>query len=142
MDALGTDLITASRGENRVKMIITMVHPTKLDPIHEALESIEVARMTVADASGYDDDEDELLLGPFVDTIAPPPHTEGGTKKHLARKIEIRVVVNDDFLERTLQVIEKVGKTGRGSEGDGKILVIPVLEAIRTDDCKRGPGAV
>ena len=98
--------------------------------------------MTVADASGYDDDEDALLLGPFVESIAPPPHTEGGAGKYLARKIEIRVVVNDDFLERAIQVIETLGKTGRGSEGDGKILVIPVQQALRLDDGVRGPGAV
>ena len=61
----------------------------------------------------------------------------------LLRKVLLEIVVNDDFLERTIETICSVARTGReGSIGDGKIFVLPVGEAIQVNDGARGPGAV
>lgn len=111
-----------------MKMIIAMVHPTKLDAIREALERIEVTRFTVANALGYVDIPDE---------------SGDGLQRRLAQRIELTIVVNDDFLERTLNIIKQVGRTRLGGhEGDGKILVLPALETIAIAEDKRGPSAV
>ena len=48
------------------------------------------------------------------------------------------VVVSDNFLERTVKAIIEVNQTGKA--GDGKIFVMPILEAtrIRTGETVKG----
>ncbi|MHB8900517.1 MAG: P-II family nitrogen regulator, partial [Thermoguttaceae bacterium] len=59
------------------------------------------------------------------------------------RKILLEIVVNDDFLQRTIDAIVNVARTGvEGNIGDGKIFVMPALEAIQINDGAHGPGAV
>jgi nitrogen regulatory protein P-II 1 len=61
----------------------------------------------------------------------------------MLRKIEIEIVVNDDFLDRTIEAIMSVARTGpEGIIGDGKIFVLPVDETIRISQTVRGPEAV
>ena len=52
------------------------------------------------------------------------------------------IVVNDDFLERTIDTITDVARTGpEGTIGDGKIFVLPADESISLAGV-RGPEAV
>jgi nitrogen regulatory protein P-II 1 len=61
----------------------------------------------------------------------------------ILRKITVEIVVNDDFLERTVATIQEVARTGAyGNDGDGKIFVLPTMDAIEFWPEKRGPGAV
>jgi nitrogen regulatory protein PII len=61
----------------------------------------------------------------------------------LLRKIALEIVVNDDFLERTLETIESVARTGpEGNIGDGKVFVLPMSETLTITTGHRGPGAV
>jgi nitrogen regulatory protein P-II 1 len=55
----------------------------------------------------------------------------------------LEIVVNDDFLQRTVETIASVARTGpEGTIGDGKIFVVPTEDAIQVDDGSHGPGAV
>jgi nitrogen regulatory protein P-II 2 len=115
-----------------VKLVIAVVQPTKLNAVREALEKIEVTRMTVCDAQGFGRQRGrtELYRGHEYTT-------------RLLRKAAIEIVVNDDFLERTLNAIIQVARTGpEGNIGDGKIFVLPADQAIQVEDGARGPGAV
>jgi len=115
-----------------VKLLIAIIQPTKLKALREALEKIEVTRMTVCDAQGFGRQrgQTELYRG----------HEYTAT---LLRKVILEIVVNDDFLERTVEAIASVARTGpEGTIGDGKICVLPAEEAIQIDDGSRGPGAV
>ena len=115
-----------------MKMVIALIQATKLDAVREALEGIEVRRMTVTDAQGF---------GQQRGRTATYRGHEYQTK--LLRKIALEVVVNDDFLDRTIERISSVARTGpEGTIGDGKIFVLPTSEAIQLDDGARGPGAV
>ncbi len=61
----------------------------------------------------------------------------------LLRKVVLEIIVNDDFLERTVNTIINVARTGpEGNIGDGKIFVVPADQAIQIIDGARGPGAV
>jgi nitrogen regulatory protein PII len=52
-------------------------------------------------------------------------------------------LVNDDFLERALETITTVARTGaEGSIGDGKIFVLPADQTIDIGGPARGPEAV
>ncbi len=115
-----------------VKLVIAVIQPPKLHAVREALEKVEVQRMTVCDAQGYGRQRGrtELYRGHEYTTS-------------LLRKVAVEVVVNDDFLERTIAAIISVARTGsEGSIGDGKIFVIPAAETIQINDGVRGPGAV
>jgi nitrogen regulatory protein P-II 2 len=115
-----------------VKLVIAVIQPTKLNAVREALDKIEVTRMTVCDAQGFA--RQKGWTGP--EAACEPTG-------HLLRKIVLEVVVNDDFLQRTVDTIISVARTGpEGPVGDGKIFVVPAEEAIQLSDASRGPGAV
>lgn len=115
-----------------MRLVVAIIQPTKLKPVQAALEKLEVTRMTVCDAQGFARQRGQTVMYRGVEY-----------KTHLLRKIALEIVVNDDFLERTVEAIERVARTGtEGSIGDGKIFVLPVEEAIQIGGDARGPGAV
>jgi nitrogen regulatory protein P-II 1 len=64
-------------------------------------------------------------------------------KTQLLRKIALEIAVNDDFLQRTVNTIQSVARTGPdGNFGDGKIFVLPLEQAIQIGGTERGPGAI
>jgi len=115
-----------------MKLVFAIIQPPKLEAVRQALEKIEVLRMTVCDAQGFGRQRGrtEMYRGNEYTT-------------QLLRKIVLEIVVNDDFLERTIDTIISVARTGpEGTIGDGKIFVLPADEAIQINDAARGPGAV
>jgi nitrogen regulatory protein P-II 2 len=115
-----------------VKLVIAIIQPTKLDAVRQALDKIEVARMTITDAQGFGRQRGrtEMYRGHEYTT-------------RLLRKVVLEIIVNDDFLERTVNTIINVARTGpEGNIGDGKIFIVPADQAIQISDGFRGPGAV
>ncbi|MHC4407326.1 MAG: P-II family nitrogen regulator [Planctomycetota bacterium] len=115
-----------------MKLVFAIIQPTKLDALREALDGIEVKRMTVCDAQGFGQQRGrtELYRGHEYRTT-------------LLRKIAVEIAVNDDFLERTIEIVASAARTGpEGTIGDGKIFVMPVTEAFQISDGSRGPGAL
>ncbi len=115
-----------------MKLLIAVIAPAKLKTVCAALEKIEVTRMTVCDAQGYGFSAER------------PEMEEGeGPRTVLQRKIVLEVVVNDDFLARTVEAISHAARTGPdGTRGAGKIFFVPTEEAIQLNDACRGPGSV
>jgi len=115
-----------------VKTIVAVIQPTKLRALQEALVKIEVERMTVCDAQGYGRQRGQTETYRGVEY-----------RVNLLRKIELEIAVNDDFVERTIDAIIRVARTGPdGNIGDGKIFVLPTEQVIRISDGETGPGAV
>jgi nitrogen regulatory protein PII len=115
-----------------VKMVLAIIQPTKLNAVREALCKMGVTRMTVCDSQGFarQRGQTQMYRGQEYTT-------------HLLRKIALEIVVNDDFLDRTLETLANVARTGpEGNIGDGKIFVLPACEAIQVDDGVHGPEAV
>ncbi|MGW8258385.1 MAG: P-II family nitrogen regulator [Thermoguttaceae bacterium] len=115
-----------------MKLVIAVIQPTKLSAVREALEKIEVTRMTIFDAQGFarQRGRTEMYRGHEYSC-------------NLFRKSVLEIVVNDDFLERTVQTIINVARTGpEGNIGDGKIFILPADQAIQISDGACGPGAV
>src|SRR5215510_8921407 len=99
-----------------MKMIFAVIQPTKLDAVHQALERLDVTRMTVCDAQGYARQRGQL-----------ESYRGHEYKTNLLRKVALEIAVNDDFLDRTVETIVQVARTGsEGNIGDGKIFVIPM----------------
>jgi nitrogen regulatory protein P-II 1 len=88
--------------------------------------------MSVGDASGYGRQRGQTET-----------YRGNEYKSNLLRKVAVEIVVNDDFVDRTVETLETVARTGpEGSIGDGKILVLPCERAIRIRDGLEGPEAV
>lgn len=104
-----------------MKLVTAIIQPHKLRAVQAALAAVGVERMTVCDAQGFARQRGQ-------------PATYRGVeyRTYLLRKVVLEIVVNDDFLERTVDTIEAVAKSGHdGNIGDGKIFVMPVLETYR-----------
>lgn len=115
-----------------MKLIMAVIQPTKLRALKSALENVGVERITICDSQEF-----------AKSTGRVPIYRGVQYRTAILRKITVEIVVNDDFLERTVETIEEVAKTGAyGNDGDGKIFVLPALDAIEFWPEKRGPGAV
>ena len=114
-----------------MKLIIAVIRPTKLDAVCEALGKTEVTRLTVSDAHDF-----ATQGGQFVPLRGDEPTP-------LLSKTVLEIVCNDDFVERILDAITSVARTGtEGMPGDGVVFIAPVEQSIQISDGGRGPGAV
>jgi len=112
-----------------MKLVIAIIQPPKLRAVREALEKIEVTRMTICDAQAF------ARQHGWTEPAKRAPK--------VLRKVALEILVNDDFLERTVETIVQVARTGpEDSIGDGKIFVVPANEAVQVSDGGRGPGSV
>ncbi|MFN9366935.1 MAG: P-II family nitrogen regulator, partial [Planctomycetota bacterium] len=119
-------------GRSDVKMIVAVIQPTKLRALKAALENVGVERITICDSQEF-----------AKSTGRIPIYRGVQYRTAILRKITIEIVVNDDYLERTVATIQEMARTGAyGNDGDGKIFVLPALDAIEFWPEKRGPGAV
>jgi len=115
-----------------VKLIVAIIQPTKLKAVQESLSRLGVERMTVCDALGYGRQRGRTEMYRGIEY-----------QQTLLRKIALEIAVNDDFLERTLELLQDVARTGgEGTIGDGKIFVLPVHQTYQIGGTSHGPEAV
>ena len=115
-----------------MKLVMAVIQPTKLKAVQEGLAAVGVTRMTVCDAQGYARQRGHAEL-----------YRGHEYASHLLRKVAVEIAVNDDFLDRAIDVLLRVARTGgEGSIGDGKIFVLPLEESVRISELERGPSAV
>lgn len=113
-------------------MLFAVIQPNKLQAVREALNHAGVQRLTVIEAQGYGRQKGQSATYRGIEY-----------RVNLLRKVTLEICVNDDFLDRTIETITSIARSGtEGCIGDGKIFVLPTLEAITIDDGQRGPGAV
>jgi nitrogen regulatory protein PII len=115
-----------------MKLVLAIIQPTKLSVLRDALYHLGVERMTVCDAQGYGRQRGQTATYRGLEY-----------QVNMLRKLTIEIWVNDDFLERTIDTILRVARTGpEGTIGDGKIFIMPTEQAISIGDGITGPGAV
>ncbi len=113
-----------------MKLITAIIQEDKLDAVREALIQADITRISVNRISGHGRQEDiDIYRGK---KIAP----------NLLPKIEIKIAVNQDFMETTINTIIEAAKHGSGEVGDGKIFVTPLEECIRIRTNERGHEAI
>jgi nitrogen regulatory protein P-II 2 len=116
----------------RMKLIITIIQPNKLEAVKAALTEVEVFRLTVLDCQGFgrQKGQTELYRGQEY-------------KVNLLRKVQLQIAVNDNFVEPTIAAIIKGGRSGeKGEIGDGKIFVLPMDDCVRIRTGERGKEAI
>ena len=115
-----------------MRLVLAIIRPTKLSAVREALSQISVQRMTVCDAQGFGRQRGQTAI-----------YRGNEYKTNLLRKIVLEIVVNDDFLERTVDTIIRAARTGpEGDIGDGKVFILPLSDAVSLSDGSHGPPAV
>ncbi|MEM7158283.1 MAG: P-II family nitrogen regulator [Myxococcota bacterium] len=109
--------------------IEAIIRPFALDDVKDRLTEIGVGGMTVSEVRGFGrtGGKREVHRGSaYVIDFVP--------------KIKLEVVVPARLVEEVLQAIREVAASDR--IGDGKIFVLPVLEAVRVRTGERGETAL
>jgi len=112
-----------------MKKIEAIIKPFKLEDVKDALTEAGITGMTVSDVKGYGRQQghSELYRGAeyVVDFLA---------------KTKIELILNDDEVEKCIEIISTSAKTGK--IGDGKIFVFPMDAVIRIRTGESGSEAV
>ena len=101
-----------------MKMITAIIKPFKLEEVREALADCGVTGLTVTEVKGFGRQKGhtELYRGAeYVVDFLP--------------KVKVEVVVKTEDLDRCVDAIVGVARTGK--IGDGKIFVTPVERVVR-----------
>jgi nitrogen regulatory protein P-II 1 len=101
-----------------MKKIEAIIKPFKLDEVREALSEIGINGLTVTEVKGFGRQKGhtELYRGAeYVVDFLP--------------KVKIEVVLPDDLVDRAIESIVAIARTGK--IGDGKIFVTAVEQVVR-----------
>ncbi len=112
-----------------MQKVEAIIKPFKLDEVKEALNAIGIQGITVSEVKGFGRQKGhtELYRGAeYVVDFLP--------------KIKLEVVVAEDMVAKVLEAVQSAANTGR--IGDGKIFVMPILEAVRIRTGDRGEDAI
>jgi len=112
-----------------MKKIEAIIKPFKLAEVKEKLTENGINGMTITEVKGFGRQKG---------------HTElyRGTeyKIDFLPKVKIDVVVESDLVEKVIELISSVAKTGE--IGDGKIFVSSIEETVRIRTAERGKEAI
>lgn len=111
-----------------MKQVEAIIRREKFIEVRDALHAIEVDFFSYWDVVGQGREKKGL--------------TYRGTnyKTEFIQRRILKIIVNDDFLEKTIQTILDVAATGE--VGDGKIFVSEIQESIRIRNGERGPDSL
>jgi nitrogen regulatory protein P-II 2 len=106
------------RKVRRMKMVMAIIKPFKLDEVREALTQLGIQGLTVTEVKGFgrQKGQTEIYRGAEYQVNFLP-------------KVKIEVAVSDAVAPRLVEAIQKAASTGK--IGDGKIFVYELSSAVR-----------
>lgn len=109
--------------------ITCYMRPHRLEAVKTAVADVGITGMSVSDVRGRGSSPERAVV--FA-----------GHELHvsLPMKSKLVVVVDDDLREEVIQAMIANARTGE--EGDGKIFVEPIIDAIRIRTLERGPAGL
>ena len=115
-----------------MKVIIAIIPPDRLVSVKSELAKIEVFRLSVLDVQGFGSNNPVTT------------HTQSRESElMLSRRVQLFIGVNDNFLEPTIEAIQRGTKDENGNSTiEGKIFILPMLDCIRIRTGERGPEAI
>lgn len=112
-----------------MQLITAIVKPFQVDAVKDALKAAGVAGMTVTEVNGFG---------------RQAGHTEvyRGVEYEIAfvPKVRLDIVVDDDDVDRLVDVITESARTGK--IGDGKLWTTPVGRVVRLRTGEQGADAI
>jgi nitrogen regulatory protein P-II 1 len=112
-----------------MKYLLAFIPPDAVHRVKEALIGKHIHGLTVSDARGFGQEHD----------VAHPEYREIPGME-FTRKTRLELVCHDEEVESVLDALYDAAHTGH--PGDGKVFVLPVLEALRLKTGERGPAAL
>lgn len=112
-----------------MKYIISVIQPSKLDAVREALSKFGVSGMTVSEVRGYGRQlgKSEIYRGAEYEVLFIP-------------KIKLEVAVSSDVAKDVIDTIRKTAATDK--IGDGKIFIMDLEQAVRIRTGEEGADAL
>ena len=112
-----------------MKYIISVIQPSKLDAVREALSKFGVSGMTVSEVRGYGRQlgKSEIYRGAEYEVLFIP-------------KIKLEVAVLSDVAKDVVDTIRKTAATDK--IGDGKIFIMDLEQAVRIRTGEEGADAL
>lgn len=112
-----------------MKMVVAIVRPESFEAVKEELYKAEIFKMTVSQVRGCGQQKGytESYRGTIVEV-------------KLLDKVRFEIVVNDAYVQPTINAIMRAGRTGK--IGDGKIFVMPVEQVYRIRTGEEGSEAI
>jgi nitrogen regulatory protein P-II 1 len=109
--------------------IEAVIRPEKMEEVKSALDDIGVHGVTLTEVRGAGQQRGYV-------------HRYRGAeyRVNLLEKIKLETVVPDNLVEQAVSVITNTGRTGE--VGDGKIFLLPVIDAVRVRTGERGEAAI
>lgn len=112
-----------------MKEIVAIVRMNKMNQTKRALSEVGISSITARDALGRGKGLVDVQLLKGAEKGYEEAISQLGQTQRLVPKRIILVVVPDELVERTVTTIIRVNQTGKS--GDGKIYVLPCLDAVR-----------
>jgi nitrogen regulatory protein PII len=100
-----------------MKQVIAIVKPFLAERVVLAVSEFPLIEMVVREVKGYGRQKSYL-----------DRYGENEFSGVFVAKVEVSMMLDDEHVERAVDAINRVSRTGR--LGDGKILVLPVIQAI------------
>ena len=112
-----------------MKKIEAIIKPFKMEDVKEALAEIGIEGMTVSEVKGFGRQKGhtEIYRGSEYTVDFLP-------------KMKFEIVLQDDRVNKAIDVIVRSAKTGK--IGDGKVFVLNIEDAIRIRTDERGENAI
>lgn len=108
-----------------MKWILAIIRPHRLEDVKDALSAIGIAGMTVTDVRGAGRQKGQVER-----------YRGSEYNVDLLPKCRIEIAVTDEQCEEVIQTIRKTASSGE--IGDGRIFVLPLLDALRIRTGERG----
>jgi len=112
-----------------VKKIEAFVKPFKLDDVKSALMEAGIKGLTVSEVKGFGRQKGHTEL-----------YRGSEYRVDFLPKSKLELFVADEDVDKVVETIIKVARTG--SIGDGKIFILPVEDAIRIRTGESGEGVL
>jgi len=112
-----------------MKKVEAIIKPFKLDEVKEALSAVGAQGLTVSEVMAFGRQRLHAVLyrgrACVVDSLP---------------QVKLEIVVIDEIAAQVAETIERAARTGRND--DGKILVMPIDDAVRVRTGERGTKAL
>jgi nitrogen regulatory protein P-II 2 len=114
-----------------MKLVTAIIKPFKLEEVRAALGAVGVEGMTITEVKGFGRQKGhrEIYRGAEYEIMFVP-------------KVKIELGVAAALVEKAVEAIQRVAKTGTGQVGDGKIFVSALDQAVRIRTGETDEGAL
>lgn len=112
-----------------MKYLLAFIPPDVLHRVKDSLVGKHIHGLSVSEARGFGQEHD-----------SNHPEYRELVGVELIKKMRLEIICHDEEVEQVLEAIYSAAHTGH--PGDGKVFVLPVLDALRLKNGERGTSAL